>query len=561
MATEIYYKIDGDHVYYSNTDSPEYGLRDGTGLAMTASENRYVVLETTNGKFKFVDNTGNSSAYQLFYGALNSEFDSTMDIWDISEFTNWGKLFAGCKNITSIDLSWVDASNIVDMSYMFSDCENLESINLSNWNTVACTGMSYMFSNCSSLKSIDLSSFDTTNVTRATSMFSGCSSLETLDLSNFDMPRNEDQSGYSSMFQDCTSLKTIDLSKFTFGRGQGLQRMFKNCTELVSIDLSSAYLIIAKDYWGTASYTYADEMFYNCSKLEHIYLPVGTNWNEDMFKNDSSMFYNCTSLPNFNSRYTGKSKANNLSDGYFEVGTEPDIKVYYRIIDNTVYYCNYKKPQYELRPTGRFKQAEGKEIVIVLVNDTFVFPKNSAYMFFNVTNVEFNDMDKWDTSHVESMRAMFASPATQDRKVLDVSILDVSNVYDFVSMFESSGYTEDINIVGWQISKTHAVTFDDMFAGSNKLKHIYASLHTDWNTRPSQLTCRTGDYLFLNDRLLPNVGSFDRIEKANNTGTGCFSIGGPWIPIESYIKDNDTWTQFSLYFKDSEGWNMTEIYS
>ena len=50
------------------------------------------------------------------------------------------------------------------MTSMFSWCTNLSGINVSNFNTSNVEYMQYMFSGCMKLESLDLSEFDTMNV-------------------------------------------------------------------------------------------------------------------------------------------------------------------------------------------------------------------------------------------------------------------------------------------------------------------------------------------------------------------------------------------------------------
>lgn len=68
------------------------------------------------------------------------------------------------------------------MSYMFRFCENLTSIDLSGWNTSNVTDMSAMFNLCTSLTTLDLSHFDTSNVTNMTGMFAGCKNLKSIKM-------------------------------------------------------------------------------------------------------------------------------------------------------------------------------------------------------------------------------------------------------------------------------------------------------------------------------------------------------------------------------------------
>ena len=74
-------------------------------------------------------------------------------------------LFRKCIDITEIDMTNFDSSEVTDMFAMFHTCSSLTSINLYNFNTSKVVTMGYMFEKCSSLTSIDVSSFDTSKVT------------------------------------------------------------------------------------------------------------------------------------------------------------------------------------------------------------------------------------------------------------------------------------------------------------------------------------------------------------------------------------------------------------
>ena len=64
-----------------------------------------------------------------------------------------------------------------------------------------------MFNRCSNLTSLDLSNFNTSNVTNMISMFDSCSALETLDYSLNGFLNN----GEAPDLSVCTKLKTLRL--------------------------------------------------------------------------------------------------------------------------------------------------------------------------------------------------------------------------------------------------------------------------------------------------------------------------------------------------------------
>ena len=57
-------------------------------------------------------------------------------------------MFNGCNNLSSVDLSGFDTSNVTYMAYMFNRSENLIEIIVGlGWDT-SNANTSYMFSNC-----------------------------------------------------------------------------------------------------------------------------------------------------------------------------------------------------------------------------------------------------------------------------------------------------------------------------------------------------------------------------------------------------------------------------
>ena len=187
-------------------------------------------------------------------------------------------MFNKCINITEIDLSSFNTSNVNFMQNMFYGCSSLTSLNLANFNTLKVTDMSSMFALCSSLTSLNLSNFDTSKVSYMVGMFFKCSSLTSLDLSNFNTSLVENM---EDMFQYCLSLTSLDLSNFDTSLVISMKNMFEHCSSLTSLNLSN---------FKTFQVENMDSMFESCINLEYINLyNFGENKLED---NDYMMFYN-----------------------------------------------------------------------------------------------------------------------------------------------------------------------------------------------------------------------------------------------------------------------------
>ena len=93
---------------------------------------------------------------------------------------NSGDMFYSKQNLTNIDLSMLDTSNVTNMCSMFRDCRGLTALDLSPLNTQNVASMEDMFNGCSGLTALDLSSFDTQKVTSISDMFYWCNSLTIL---------------------------------------------------------------------------------------------------------------------------------------------------------------------------------------------------------------------------------------------------------------------------------------------------------------------------------------------------------------------------------------------
>ena len=226
------------------------------------------------------------------------------DNFNTANVINMSGMFRNCTILKTIDLSSFDTSNATIMTSMFMNCQGLQNLDLKSFNTGNVTSMLNMFYNCSSLTSLDLSSFNTSNVERMEAMFYNCSSLTSLDLSNFDTSKITDM---TYMFNRCKSLTSINLSSFDTSNVSSLYDTFAGLTSLKVLDLSS---------FDTSKVTNMGRMFLNSNNLVTIY--VSDLWNISNVTSASLMFEGCTSLKGavpYDSSKTDASMAN-YTNGY-----------------------------------------------------------------------------------------------------------------------------------------------------------------------------------------------------------------------------------------------------
>ena len=129
-----------------------------------------------------------------------------------------------------VELIWYD--NLTDCKYMFIGCYNITEINLSNFNTSQVTTMFSMFAHCSSLTSLDLSNLDTSQVNNMYGMFQNCSSLTSLNLSDFNTSQ---VTNMNQMFADCAKFYYINLINFNSSKTGYIYNMFKSVSKNVVI--------------------------------------------------------------------------------------------------------------------------------------------------------------------------------------------------------------------------------------------------------------------------------------------------------------------------------------
>ena len=125
-----------------------------------------------------------TSTCRWFYQMRNLQTITGMSYLNTSEVTNMSVMFSFCEKLTSLDVSHFNTSKVTKMYWMFNDCKILTSLDLSNFNTSKVIDMSCMFSGCNSLTSLDLTSFNTSQVTDMNSMFCYCSNLRTVYVGN-----------------------------------------------------------------------------------------------------------------------------------------------------------------------------------------------------------------------------------------------------------------------------------------------------------------------------------------------------------------------------------------
>jgi surface protein len=355
------------------------------------------------------------------------------------------------------DPSFADARPTTTYDW-FYHMENLQTITgMSYLNTSEVTNMSFMFAYCGSLRSADVSHFNTSQVIRMWAMFSGCSSLTSLDLSSF----NTSQLMYLHyMFNGCSSLTSLDLSSFNTSYVMDASYMFKNCSNLRTIYVGNG--------WSTAIMISSTDMFYGCTSLVG---GRGTTWNS--------------------SNPTDKTYAHidggPSNPGYFTEFIEPYACYTESNTTLTFYYDTQRSSRpgttYDLNTgtnhPGWETDGTKSNVTKVVFDPSFADarPTSTYDWFYGMRNLlSIMDMNYLNTNEVTEMRYMFCG--CNKLTSLDVSHFNTSQLTTMRSMFDSCYGLTSLDLSSFNTSQVF--NMGDMFHDCNNLRTIYVG--DGWST-------------------------------------------------------------------------------
>ena len=496
----------------------------------------------------------NPNSSYLFYGDNDNNCFSSLETVDLtyldtSQVTTMNWMFSKCHSLTSIifGCNW-DSSQLRETFRMFNECDSLVTLDLSNFDTLNVTDISCMFYECSSLTSLDVSYFDTSNVTSMNGMFNGCSSLTSIDLSNFDTRRVTDMTG---VFRDCLSLTNLDLSNFDTSSVTNMQYMFDGCSSLTSLDVSNfntsnvtsmssmfdgcrSLTSLDLSHFDTSQVTSMGSMFDGCSSLTSLDLShfdtsqvtsMGSMFmlcsgltSLDVSHFDTSkvtsmvyMFNNCSSLTSLDLSNFDTSNVTSMSDMFSNCSSLTSLDVSSFDTSNVT------------NMSGMFNNCRSLiELDLSNFDTSNVITMGGNHpmysMFSNCTNLKTLNLSSWDTSKVTSMGYMFSGCSSLIE--LDLSSFDTSNVTNMTAMFGKSIYSgsqanTDLKIIlfgeGWDTSKVTNMSY--MFDGCSGLTNLDVS-HFDTSNVTSM------SYMFSSCSGLTSldISGFDTSKVTNMSG-------------------------------------------
>lgn len=386
--------------------------------------------------------------------------------WDTSNVRDMSHMFEGLCYIELLDLSYFDTSNVEDMSYMFAGHDSLDAniedamsndqlkykpsildgLNKNNSieNLVFRPSQTYY---CSDIAEIDFSGWDTTNVEDMSHMFEGLCYIESLDLSSFD---TENVENMSSMFHYNYNLSSINLNGWDTSNVTDMSYMFsmRSADGHYIYDGNNVLLNLNLSHFNTHRVTNMSGMFEHIYNVENLDL---STWNTSNVTNMSYMFYNMKA-PTINVSGWDTSKVTDMSHMFRDTAATT-LNLSSLDVSNVtnMSYMFYGSKATAINTSG---WNTGKVT-------------NMSYMFYG-TNVTTLDLRHFNTANVTSMSYMFYKSKISN---INLSGWNVEKVTTLSSMFYGITRITSLDLSSWSLS-SNLDYMSSMFNGTTNLKTI-----------------------------------------------------------------------------------------
>ncbi|WP_125587761.1 BspA family leucine-rich repeat surface protein [Companilactobacillus jidongensis] len=403
-----------------------------------------------------IDMSNVTSAMYMFYYDEKLTTITGTDKWDVSKVTSMQDMFAVARLISNIDVSTWDVSNVTDMSEMFYVTNTSNLVGLQNWDTSKVTNMYRMFLGSAKSDMSDVSNWNVSNVTNMSYMFAQMYKLKTIDISNWDRSKVTDISG---MFYLDSSLVEIN------GLGNWDTTNVTNMSQTFGGTRFTSMPEVEK--WNTENVTNLNGTFSSCTKLQHLDL---SGWNTGKVTTMASLL-NSDSLLNEDT-FKGldtmdTSNVTDMSSMFSGTG--------FKILN----LSNFKTSKVRSL-TSTFANTNNLEEVIDRNFDTSSLTlMNAIFNNSNITDFTGLNIADWDTRKVTSFAQAF-----KNNKAVNLNFVEnwnVSSGTDFSEMFSSCTNLITVPTSSWNMPQ--ASNLNSMFNFDSKLKNLNTS-----NWAPQKLT-------------------------------------------------------------------------
>ena len=482
-------------------------------------------------KFDFSQVT---SMKRMFYenkNLLKIKLNTTIKI---STIENLESIFEGCSLLESIDLSLFDTSKVTIMASMFKECNKLNYLQIYNFNTSLVRDMQYMFYGCGSLISLYLNNFDTSLVTNMGNMFNHCYKIRSLDLINFNTNLVSD---LNYMFSNCHSLSYLDLSRFNTSLITNISGLFNGCINLNRLNLGSFNTNLVRDM----SY-----LFNGCIELLQVDL---SSFNTKLVQNMEFMFGSCNKLVSLNFNNFDTKSVSNMKFMFYQCNSIKilDLKSFQtplvtnleKMFSGCISLLSIDLSNFITSSVNNMNSifSDCKSLnSLNILNFDISKVTDAQFMFFGCINLKSIDLSNFNTSSVNNMNSMFYN--CYSLTSLDLSKFDTSKVENMQFMFFGCSKLKYLDIGNFDTSLV--TNMNSMFGKCNELTslNLYYFNTTLVNYMGSMFySCTNLNYLnFYNFKENELLNAYDLFLRGTNNLKYCLFYENETNKILSEIK-------------------------
>ncbi len=442
--------------------------------------------------------------------------------------TSTAKWFKGMtKYLTFKNFTYLNTTEITDMSDMFNGCSRLVSLDLSHFNTAKAKNVSHMFDGCSSLSNITATNlFALGSDVTSTDMFNGCVCLPKYNATAVDgnMAKDVTEGGYfynsNIAAQPWVEFNASKLT-LTFHYDKNKYTCKNKVYSLDTIDnmpvwLENSASVIEVDFDESFSQvrpTSCANWFNGMTKLTKIagygYSGLGNLHTEEV-TDMSGMFAGCERLDNSYIghilRVLNTDKVTSMAQMF--KGCKNITKLEYLNKKNTANVTDM---------SGMFQDCSSLK-TLDLSNFNTAKVTSMASMFAGDKELTSLDLSKFDTQNVTDMSNMFADCQAMTSDTL--TSFNTENVTNMENMFLNCAALTDLSVKNFETGKV--TSMKGMFSGCSKLTTLDLGNF-------DLISLRYADEMFKNASALTRISVTNKFNIAdvtthNDVFSGCTSL-------------------------------------
>ena len=161
------------------------------------------------GGFYFRTSTSSAQTAYPTQAEMNSEIINIGNNFDTSTVANTSGMFNWNTNLTSIDLSSWNLSNVKYVQGMFGNCTNLMEVSFANEYIIRPINVATMFGSCTNMQKIDIRNFNFSNVVYSNNMFGSSASVGVPNSCLIIVADNTQKTWVTQNYSRLTNVKTV----------------------------------------------------------------------------------------------------------------------------------------------------------------------------------------------------------------------------------------------------------------------------------------------------------------------------------------------------------------